>query len=591
MNANGTPLALDTAACAILYREGRHEELAAVFLDLLQKFRASTYYDIDASTTHFVNVFIKNFLFYLTQEDFAATEAQLLRFVENNAVICNVAAMSAFKTTDPFLQLLLAQRKNFAKVLALYNPRCKSRLDIKQFFAADKSLTCAWYYAYFENYRAGNASKNCWEQMREHLYSIDLDMRCVTGQMHHAYFGATYVDFERDHELKQVVNESLRTWMADLPPVINKPKRGKACVITSMWFAGHSVYRCMRKFIEALAEVYDLTLISLGSSDNAEKDLFTDGVKEFSLANVTDRSAFEDNNFELAFFPDIGMNMESIYLANTRIAPVQVCGYGHPVSTRGTEIDYWLGGLETEDQAAAEANYSERLVLIPGAGVMPNKPQYERNWNHQSSPVVRINCSWSAQKINYFNLSLLRRIAENTRSNVHFRFFPGGSVMCGAYIALRQEIGEVLGPNAPFQVLGSLSYESYMSVMEDAEFTLDPYPFGGYATATDALFLGKPLVTLEGHKFYNRSAGSLLHKLGLHELVAQTEDEYVDIACRLIDDAGYRQAIVDRIEAFDLNASIFADDSSKQFTRAMQYLVKHHSRLQADTDRSPLVFE
>ena len=68
--------------------------------------------------------------------------------------------------------------------------------------------------------------------------------------------------------------------------------------------------------------------------------------------------------------------------------------------------------------------------------------------------------------------------------------------MCGAYIALRQEIAEVLGPNAPFQVLGSLSYNSYMSVMEDAEFTLDPYPFGGYATATDALFLGKPLVTL-----------------------------------------------------------------------------------------------
>ena len=163
MNTNGTPLSLDTAACAILCREGRHEELGIVLLYLLQKFRGSTYYDIDAGTTHFVNVFIKNFLFYFTQEDFAVTESQLLRFVENNAVICNVAALSAFKTTDAFLQLLLSQRKNFAKLLALYNLRCHSGLDIKQFFSADQSLICVWYHAYFENYRADNASKNCWE--------------------------------------------------------------------------------------------------------------------------------------------------------------------------------------------------------------------------------------------------------------------------------------------------------------------------------------------------------------------------------------------------------------------------------------------
>jgi predicted O-linked N-acetylglucosamine transferase (SPINDLY family) len=76
--------------------------------------------------------------------------------------------------------------------------------------------------------------------------------------------------------------------------------------------------------------------------------------------------------------------------------------------------------------------------------------------------------------------------------------------------------------------------------MEDAEFTLDPYSFGGYATATDALFRGKPLVTLEGHKFYNRSAESPLQKLELHDLVTQDEDEYVNIACHLIDDSGYR---------------------------------------------------
>ena len=346
----------------------------------------------------------------------------------------------------------------------------------------------------------------------------------------------------------------------------------------------------MRKFLETLAERYELTLISLNNQDNVEVDLFAGGVRHFSMANPLERSAFDDNDFQLAFFPDIGMNMESVYLSNLRIAPVQVCGYGHPVSTRSPEIDYWLGGLDTEDQQAANENYSERLVLIPGAGVMPNRPRYERRWNHQPSSVVRINCSWSGQKINYFNLSLLRRIADAARNKVHFRFFPAASAMSGAYIALRQEIAEVLGSPDRFQVLGSLDYPAYMSVMEDAEFTLDPYPFGGYATATDALFIGKPIVTLEGNKFYNRSTASLLRKLELTELIAESADDYVTTAVRLVDDVAFRQKIVAQIENADLETTIFADDSSKQFADAMTYLIKHNKTLAASENREPLIF-
>ena len=124
MNAPSTPLSLSPGKCAIAYREGRHEQLAQVFIDLLDKFRATTYYDIDARTAHFVNVFTKNFLFYFTQEDFAVSEPLLLRFIESNAVICNVVGMSHFRTTDAHVRLLLEQGHNFAKVLALYNPRC-----------------------------------------------------------------------------------------------------------------------------------------------------------------------------------------------------------------------------------------------------------------------------------------------------------------------------------------------------------------------------------------------------------------------------------------------------------------------------------
>jgi hypothetical protein len=586
-----TSLQLNTAECAIAYREGRHDHLANLFLALLDKFRINTYFTLDDKTTHFVNVFVKHFLFYFSQEDFNPTQAQLVRFVELNPVICNVAAMSVFRDTDAHLQILLGQQRNFAKTLALYNPRCQTRLDRKRLFDASSALATTWYYAFFENYRVGNVTRNCWEQMRDHLYFQDERLTAVTAQMHHAFFGATYVDFEQDYSIKQVINRSVRNWIKDSAVIDMQPIKRKACVITQMWFKGHSVYRCMHKFLETLAEDFELTLISLSNPNNVDAELFAGGVRHFTLADPQGFAAVSPSPFELAFYPDIGMNLESITLSNLRIAPVQVCGYGHPVSTWGSEIDYWLGGIDTEDAESATQNYAERLVLIPGAGVMPNKPRYERRWNHQASSVVRINCSWTGQKINFLNLTLLRRIAELSQNPVHYRFFPGGSVMSGAYLALRREIGEVLGPDVGFQVFGTLNYDTYMAVMEDAEFTLDPYPFGGYATATDALFLGKPIVTLEGKKFFNRSAASLLYKCGLEDLVAKDADAYVAAAVRLVDDIAFRQEKIDLIENSNLDETIFADDSSKPFKSAMNYLVKHQDRLKQETDRTPLVFK
>ena len=148
---------------------------------------------------------------------------------------------------------------------------------------------------------------------------------------------------------------------------------------------------------------------------------------------------------------------------------------------------------------------------------------------------------------------MLRRIAEGAQAPMHFRSFPTSAVMAGAFIALQTEIGQVLGDSTGYQVFGTLGYDQYMAIMEDAEFTLDPFPFGGYATATDALFLGKPIVTMKGTKFLNRSAASLLYRCGLDELVTNDEDSYVETAIRVVDDAAFRQDMVDEIEGHDFD--------------------------------------
>ncbi len=66
-----------------------------------------------------------------------------------------------------------------------------------------------------------------------------------------------------------------------------------------------------------------------------------------------------------------------------------------------------------------------------------------------------------------------------------------------------------------------------------ADLTLDTYPYNGHATTSISLRAGVPVVSLAGSTMASRVSGSLLHALGLDELIAQSIDDYRTIADRM----------------------------------------------------------
>jgi protein O-GlcNAc transferase len=69
-----------------------------------------------------------------------------------------------------------------------------------------------------------------------------------------------------------------------------------------------------------------------------------------------------------------------------------------------------------------------------------------------------------------------------------------------------------------------------------ADLFLDTFPYNAHATATDALWAGLPVLTLLGKTFASRVSASLLTSIGLPELIAQSFDEYEQIAIELARD-------------------------------------------------------
>lgn len=63
-----------------------------------------------------------------------------------------------------------------------------------------------------------------------------------------------------------------------------------------------------------------------------------------------------------------------------------------------------------------------------------------------------------------------------------------------------------------------------------ADLFLDTFPYGAHTTASDALWMGVPILTQSGHSFASRVCGSLTIAAGLPELVCHTPEDYVERA-------------------------------------------------------------
>jgi predicted O-linked N-acetylglucosamine transferase (SPINDLY family) len=80
-----------------------------------------------------------------------------------------------------------------------------------------------------------------------------------------------------------------------------------------------------------------------------------------------------------------------------------------------------------------------------------------------------------------------------------------------------------------------------------ADVFLDTWPCNAHTTAGEALWVGVPVVSLQGEAFAQRVASSLLHALDLNELVCDRVDAYAAQVLALADDAPRRAALRERL--------------------------------------------
>jgi predicted O-linked N-acetylglucosamine transferase (SPINDLY family) len=109
-----------------------------------------------------------------------------------------------------------------------------------------------------------------------------------------------------------------------------------------------------------------------------------------------------------------------------------------------------------------------------------------------------------------------------------------------AEITLRRFAVHGIGPDRLVLRGGRLPRLAQLAQLNQIDIALDPFPFNGCTTTFEALWMGVPVVTLEGRRWLGRMSGSFLGHAGLEELIARDADDYVALAGRLAGDVARR---------------------------------------------------
>jgi predicted O-linked N-acetylglucosamine transferase (SPINDLY family) len=217
-------------------------------------------------------------------------------------------------------------------------------------------------------------------------------------------------------------------------------------------------------------------------------------------------------------------------------APIQVTYIGYQNTTGMTAMDYRLTDERADPPGVTDEFYTERLVRLPNS-FFCYKPSEE------APPVTPLPARASGQiTFGYFNnftkvtphvmeawFEILKRVPDSQL----LVLAPGGGFVERRLRELARESD--IDPQR-ITLCDRQPCSGYMRLIQRADVALDPFPFNGHTTTCDSIWMGVPVVMLEGNTYASRFGGSVLANVGLEGLIARSVDEYVNVAVKLAGD-------------------------------------------------------
>jgi protein O-GlcNAc transferase len=268
-----------------------------------------------------------------------------------------------------------------------------------------------------------------------------------------------------------------------------------------------------------------------------------------------------------------------------RPAPVQVNYLGFPGTIGASFIDYIVADRHIIPQQHYGC-YAEKVVWLPDSyqanddrRPLPERPTLRSEYGLPQDPFVFC-CFNDNYKITPEMFASWMRILNAVDDSVLWLFEENPEAASN----LKREASAAGISPRRLIFARRLPNTEHLARQRCADLFLDTLPYNAHTTASDALWVGLPVVSCLGKTFAGRVGASVLNAIGLPELVASSPARYEELAIELATNRTRLEAIKTKLAH---NRSTTALFDTARFTRSLEaayaaMMERHRSGLAPD---------
>ena len=333
-------------------------------------------------------------------------------------------------------------------------------------------------------------------------------------------------------------------------------------------------------FIEPLFREYSRDkFITIAYSDTVQPDSMTEKLQSLvdnwrNIAGMSDEQVAELVRKDTI---DILVDLTG-HTANNRMrvfalkpAPIQVSYLGYPNTTGLPTMDYRLTDAWADPPGQTEQFHTEELVRLPCGFLCYSPPQdcpEVGDLPALTSGHITFGCFNNSTKLNPKAISLWSKLLQQIPESQLILKARNLKCESGQKLLIKMFEENSISPNRLKFINFISSFYDHMELYNEVDIALDTSPYNGTTTTCEALWMGVPVVTLTGDTHISRVCNSILSNIDMPEFIAETPDNFVEIARDLVNDldmlVNLRKGLRDKIRRSPLtNAHAFTCELEK----------------------------
>jgi protein O-GlcNAc transferase len=438
------------------------------------------------------------------------------------------------------LMLKVLKKQDKIKELKLYLAKelSKKNLDLKY-----KILNNFLFPLFFNSSKEVESARLEFENSIDKVEKInDVELKIDSDLVEPPIFYISYDNYENLDINKKVVN-LYRKLYPELNQKFEIKKKNEKIRIgfLSEFFTNHTIGKLYKGIIFNLnPNKFDVFIFHSQKTHKSKRySEFWQSEILLNIKNIILPNKFNEKiklinqqNLDIAFFPDIGMSTDFYFLSYIRFAKIQITSWGHPITTGNNSIDYFLSSklLQTKD---SQKNFSEKLILSNYLPMFFYNPFINKKL--EKNEIIKKNiyfCSQSLIKIRPDFDIIIKKILEQDKKAKIFFIKDKNKIFSN-------KLFERFKKNIQYNIdriifSDQLTEEDYINFCGRASVLLDPLYFGSGNSFYESMFYGTPTVTMPNNILKSRVVLGAYKQMKIdNPPVVKNIDEYVDRAIEI----------------------------------------------------------